>query len=97
MNLRNLRLLAVLEGTSLLILLFVAMPMKYQFGIPEATKIVGPAHGMLFVGYVVMLFSVTGKGLIAERYSIVGLLAAFLPFGTWVFEQRVLKPANSNN
>ena len=62
MNLKNLRILAMLEGTSLILLLFVAMPMKYQFGIPEATKIVGMIHGILFLSFVSMLNVVTHQG-----------------------------------
>lgn len=82
----------MLEGTSLILLLFVAMPLKYQFGIPEATKIIGMAHGILFLSFVTMLMTVTAKKLLPEKYSVIGLLAAFVPFGTWIFEHKVIKP-----
>lgn len=91
MTIRHLRLMALLEGTSLLVLFFVAMPLKYQFGMPEATKIIGSAHGVLFIAYISMLVTVTSSGKLPAKLSPVGAIAAFLPFGTWVFEQRVLK------
>lgn len=92
MNLRNLRILAMLEGTSLILLLFVAMPLKYKFGVPEATKIVGMIHGILFLSFISMLTTVTHQGKLPEKYSVIGLLAAFIPLGTWVFERKIIKP-----
>lgn len=92
MNLKNLRILAMLEGASLLLLLFVAMPLKYQYGMPEATKVVGMAHGILFLSFVSMLTLLVHQGKLPEKYSLLGLLAAFIPFGTWVFERKVIRP-----
>lgn len=92
MNLKYLRILAILEGTSLILLLFVAMPLKYQFGILEATKVIGMTHGILFLSFVTMLLAVTAKKLLPEKYTIIGFMAAFIPFGTWVFEHKVIKP-----
>ncbi len=97
MNLKNLRLLAMFEGTSLILLLFVAMPLKYQFGITEATKIVGMIHGLLFLSFVSMLLTVTGQGKLPEKYSLIGVMAAFIPFGTWIFEYKVIKPRLASN
>lgn len=92
MNLKNLRILAMLEGTSLILLLFVAMPLKYRYGIPEATKIVGMLHGILFLSFVSMLTTVTSQGKLPDKFSLIGMLAAFVPFGTWIFERKVIRP-----
>ena len=46
------RMSAIIEGISYLLLLFVAMPMKYMYGMPEAVSIVGSAHGLLFVVFI---------------------------------------------
>jgi integral membrane protein len=46
MSLKALRLIALLEGTTLILLVLVAMPLKYQFGLPIAVSIMGPIHGM---------------------------------------------------
>ena len=85
------RTVAIAEGWSFLVLLFVAMPLKYMFGWPWAVKVVGWAHGVLFVWYwvaAVPLF--TKQTWDVER--IVGLGAAsVLPFGTFVMERKWLR------
>lgn len=85
--------IARLEGASLLLLLFVAMPLKYGAGWEHATQVPGWAHGALFVAYVVLLLIVG----IRERWEVVtlglGLAASFVPFGTFAFERRVLTGA----
>jgi integral membrane protein len=85
------RIVAFLEGVSFLILLFIAMPLKYFMGQPLAVKHVGMAHGVLFIMYLFALAHVMydlkwsiGKGLIA-------LGASFLPFGTFVMDAKMLK------
>ena len=85
-----LRFMALLEGSSLLLLLFVAMPLKYQFGLPEAVKIVGPAHGGLFIAFNVVLFYHVFKGHLSEVKGFIGLLASLIPFGTFVYKYKVL-------
>jgi integral membrane protein len=79
----QLRLIAFLEGLSLVLLLFVAMPLKYMAGMPAMVKIVGMAHGLLFVAYVIYVYLAKvefkwtwGKTLLAWVLSIV-------PFGTF--------------
>jgi integral membrane protein len=59
-DVKNFLLVGKLEGYSYLILLFIAMPLKYFFDIPEAVRITGMLHGVLFVGFIftiVVLFS----------------------------------------
>ncbi len=92
MNLKNLRILGLLEGTSLILLLLVAMPLKYQFGILEATKAIGMIHGILFLSFVVLLIGVIGGGKLADKHFITGLVASVIPFGNLVFDHKVLKP-----
>ena len=53
-----LRWVALLEGVSFLFLLFVAMPLKYLGGLPQAVRVTGSIHGLLFVLFVVALFRV---------------------------------------
>jgi integral membrane protein len=55
-RLRSLRLIGLTEGISFLVLLLIAMPLKYYFNIPMAVKIVGWAHGVLFMAYLVAVF-----------------------------------------
>jgi len=82
---------ALFEGSSLLLLLGVAMPLKYYAGIPEAVKIVGPLHGVLFLTFLVLLFSHTLKGELSFVKTLTGFFASFIPFGTFVFKAKALK------
>ncbi|WP_373019503.1 DUF3817 domain-containing protein [Thiomicrorhabdus sp.] len=86
-----LRFMALLEGTSLLLLLFVAMPLKYNYGMPEAVSLVGRAHGGLFLAFNVVLFYHVIKGHVSEAKGFLGLLASLIPFGTFVYKAKVLK------
>lgn len=85
----RLRVIAFIEGISYLVLLGVAMPLKYFAGIPEAVKAVGWAHGLLFVFYLLSVAEVT----IARRWPLTRVLgvlvAAFIPFGTFVLDARL--------
>ncbi|WP_375235410.1 DUF3817 domain-containing protein [Winogradskyella sp.] len=48
------RITAFLEGISYLLLLFVAVPIKYLNGDPQYVKLLGMPHGLLFVAYIVL-------------------------------------------
>src|SRR5690606_19075252 len=55
-TIQRFRAISITEGISLLVLLFIAMPLKYGFDMPGMVKYVGWAHGLLFILYVLMLF-----------------------------------------
>ena len=86
-----LRWAALFEGSSLILLLFVAMPLKYYAGIPEAVKIVGPIHGVLFLSFIVLLFSHATKGELSLVKLLTGFLSSFIPFGSFVFKAKMLR------
>ncbi|HEX8699899.1 MAG TPA: DUF3817 domain-containing protein [Myxococcaceae bacterium] len=83
------RAIAMLEGLSFLVLLFIAMPLKYLAGMPLAVKVVGMAHGVLFVVYMPSLFEVA----MAHRWPLLRVVGAFaaslVPFGTFVLEAKL--------
>jgi len=85
------RAVALLEGLSFVLLLFVAMPLKYLAGQPLGVKLVGWAHGVLFMLYLLTLLEVW----VARRWSLVRVAGAFmaslLPFGTFVLDARLLR------
>lgn len=84
--------IAIIEGSTLLLLLFLAVPAKRLFGCPEAVTLMGSIHGAAFIVYVVTLMAFfAGKHLNLQQLG-VGLFAAFIPFGSFVFEHKVLKP-----
>jgi len=71
------------EGISYLLLLFVAMPLKYAMNVPEAVRWIGSLHGFLFVAFMVMLY----YSLLTKALSFNAVIRAFLlsliPFGTF--------------
>ncbi|MGN6293987.1 MAG: DUF3817 domain-containing protein [Chitinophagaceae bacterium] len=82
------RKIALAEGVSFLVLLFIAMPLKYMADMPTAVRIVGGLHGLLFIGFIVMAFEVkkeTGKD-----WAWIGkaFLASIIPFGTFVMDRQ---------
>ena len=88
--LKNLTIAGYLEGTSFLLLLGIAMPLKYMMGIPEAVRYIGMAHGVLFIAYILMLLVATGKIKMPLWAMPLGVLGSFLPFGPFIFDH-VLK------
>jgi len=84
--LKNLTILGYLEGTSFLLLLGIAMPLKYMLGIPEAVKYIGMAHGVLFIAYILMLLFAASKIKMPLWALLAGVLGSFLPFGPFVFD-----------
>ena len=85
--------IATAEGYSFLLLLGVAMPLKYMAGFPLAVKIMGSLHGALFIAYMVAAALVFTR-LKWPLSRIPGVFyAAVLPFGTFVLERKWLRDA----
>ena len=93
MNIQWLRGVGFLEGISLLLLLFVAMPLKYFWNYPMLIPFVGLAHGILFMVFLVVLFVTSHKMQWSIGIFLLGLLASLLPFGTFFFDNKVKKLA----
>jgi integral membrane protein len=86
---KNLRILGNIEGISYLLLLGVAMPLKYSFGFPEAVKIVGMAHGLLFIAYCLLLAVCMKKFTWKLGFGIYLFIATLIPFGTFVTDRKL--------
>ena len=87
----RLRIIGIAEGISLLLLLFVAMPLKYYAGKPELVTIVGWLHGGLFVLFMLAVLVVYHQHKWPFARVIVAFLAAFFPFGTFIFDRQLRK------
>lgn len=85
--LRRLRMVSLLEGTTLLVLLLVAVPLKHLAGLPMATKIMGPIHGLAFMTYVWMLLNTVAGSEWPSRQKLQMVIAAMIPFGAFVNER----------
>jgi integral membrane protein len=83
------RKVAILEAWSYLILLGIAMPIKYIFTIPEAVKYPGWAHGGLFVAYFVLLAQAAYDGKWPISRMAWGVLASVIPAGPWLLEKQL--------
>jgi len=86
-----LRCFAVLEGFSLLILLFVAMPLKYYFNDPFMVKTVGMAHGLLFISYSFTLLLTHLQLSWKLTNTLVAFAASFVPFGTFYADSKFFR------
>ena len=85
------KIVAILEGVSFLVLLGIAMPLKYIFGLPAATQVVGMAHGILFIAYVLMVFIFRNQLNWNLKITALALTASVLPFGPFVVDRKLLK------
>ncbi|MFS0557013.1 DUF3817 domain-containing protein [Brevibacillus sp. 179-C9.3 HS] len=85
------RLIGLIEGISYLVLLGIAMPLKYFWDYPAAVKIAGSLHGLFFVLYILALAHVT----MTNKWSFLKVIGAFiaslLPFGNFVLDARLKK------
>jgi integral membrane protein len=90
-SIRNLRVIGILEGISFLVLLCIAMPLKYFMDMPLAVKYVGWAHGVLFILYIPAVF-LARKAMQWNFFQVlVALAASLVPFGTFVLDRQLNK------
>ena len=86
-ELKKFRLINKVEGYSFLILLFVAMPLKYMAGIPIATKIAGMLHGVLFIAFIYQLIVATEETPFTKKEAFIFFIASVIPFGSFYTEK----------
>lgn len=84
-----LRILGNVEGVSYLLLLFIAMPLKYAYDMPLAVKITGMAHGVLFVAYCMVLALCMKKFSWKLGFGVYLFIATLIPFGTFVTDRKL--------
>jgi integral membrane protein len=77
-----------LEGASFLVLLILAMPLKYYAQWPVLVQIMGPLHGALFFSYCTSVFMLGISAEWSVKKQGLALLAAVLPGGTFIFERK---------
>jgi integral membrane protein len=81
------RVIAYWEGISYLVLLLIAMPLKYGLGLPAAVRVVGMAHGVLFIAYMVLL-ALAARAL-GPRLSALAAIVSFVPGGTFWLDAKL--------
>ena len=95
-ELKKFLLINKIEGLSYIILLFIAMPIKYYFGFPLATKVMGSIHGALFVIFIYRLYKVSRKIGFSFKENILYFILSLIPFGSFYtdrfLKEKYLKP-----
>lgn len=94
-SLGRLRVLGFLEGVSFLLLLGIAMPLKYIAGEPGAVRVIGMAHGVLFIVYILAAIHAAIDYRWSWRRVALLVLAAFVPFGPFVADAKLLRGAGA--
>lgn len=86
-RLKGLRLVAWLEGLSYLLLLLVAMPLKYLADQPQMVRITGMIHGVLFVLFVIIAIQVKIEHDWSMRHMLKVIGTSLVPFGMVLFDR----------
>ncbi|MFB4297276.1 DUF3817 domain-containing protein [Actinomadura sp. NTSP31] len=92
---RAFRVVSIAEATSFLVLLLIAMPLKYGADLPVAVQVMGPIHGILFLGYVGLAFVVGEKLGWGLKRTVLALVAAVLPVAPFFVERHWARPAGA--
>lgn len=81
---------SILEGVSFLLLLFIAMPLKYLFNLPQMVEVVGMAHGILFISYLVGAVIVYNILNWDFKTLLLAVVCSVIPFGPFYIEKKYL-------
>jgi integral membrane protein len=85
------RTIAFLEGLSYLTLLFVAMPLKYLADMPMMVRVVGMAHGVLFIAYAVLVAWLFARRTFSFSSAAWAMVWSVIPFGTFILDRQLAK------
>ena len=85
------RIISFLEGVSYLLLVFVAVPIKYILGDQSYVKLLGMPHGILFVFYISIAFLMRLSVNWTNRIFLIILIASLIPFGTFYIDRQYLR------
>jgi integral membrane protein len=83
------RVLAYVVGVMLLVLVLVAVPLRYAAGVPEVSKVVSPIHGFVYIVYLAAAFDLALKARWTAKGTVLVLLAGVVPFLSFWAERRV--------
>ena len=85
------RIISYLEGISYILLLFIAVPIKYYANNPTLVKLLGMPHGLLFVAYVILSLVNSKKHNWNFSKTLVVLISSIIPFGTFYVDYKYFK------
>ena len=87
--LRRFRILALLEGVSLILLVFFAVPLKHLAHQPLGVRVLGPLHGLFFILYAWAVYVAVDGEKWSKRQALFAMLASVVPFGTLELDSRI--------
>ena len=90
-ELQKFRLINKIEGISFIILLFIAMPMKYSFGYPMATKVVGMLHGLLVFAFIYQIIEAKKEAGFTMKETALYSILSLIPFGSFYTDKLLAK------
>lgn len=90
---RDLRTAGIWEGISYLLLLGVAMPLKYLADLPQAVRVVGSIHGILFILFMYTIIHAMRNGLSFKK-GVIAFVASLIPFGTFFLDRLIFEKKN---
>ena len=93
----RMRVVGMLEGVSFLLLMGIAMPLKYLAGMPEAVKYTGWIHGVLFIGYCLTNLTALLEGRISFKDSVTAFFASLIPFGPFLVDGRFARDESTES
>ena len=85
------RIVGLSEGVSYILLLFIAVPLKYWSGNEQYVKLLGMPHGVLFIVYLILAYLLKNAENWNRKDLIVVMLASILPFGTFYINWKYFK------
>jgi len=94
-QLKLLRVIALLEGLSYILLLFIAVPVKYVLEDPQFVKFLGKPHGLLFIAYVIIAIMISSDLKWSKNVLFVVLIASIIPFGAFYIDKKYLRDVNT--
>ena len=84
---RKLQLVGYAEGISYILLLGIAVPLKYLAGMPQAVRVTGMIHGILFILYIAVLINAARAYHWSIKKIIIAFVASLLPFGPFYLDK----------
>ena len=91
LDIKQLRLISLIEGISYLLLVFIGMPLKYGLGITEINKILGMGHGILTIIFCIVLSIIWFQKTLSKRWCTFVFVASLIPFGAFFAEINLRK------
>ena len=85
----RLRLTSIIEGISLILLMLVAMPLKYIWGDPTWVSKVGQIHGLLWVVFCFVLYDAQSDNGWSFKQALIPFIASMIPFGAFAIDRKL--------